>query len=167
MVWLAWALLRGDKGGGDAGGGPGGPGGPGGGFGGGGRRGPAKHRGGGSRRPLRDLPIIVEALGTVKPADDGDGAPPGLPGVITQVMFREGQVVQRGQPLVQIDPRSYQMALLQAHGEPDPRPRPSWRPRCLTLTRYQTLLAPGLDHARREVDTRSATVKQLEGTVMA
>lgn len=161
VAWLAWALLHGDKSG-DAGG-PGGPGGPGGGFGGGGRRGPASTVAV-ATATTTDLPIIIEALGTVKPAATVTVRPQ-VSGTITQVMFREGQVVQRGQALVQIDPRPYQMALLQAQGN-QTRDEAQLAAARLTLSRYQTLLTQD-SIARQEVDTQAATVKQLEGTVMA
>lgn len=158
IVWLAWALLHGDKGEG------GGQGGPGGGFGGGGgRRGPASTVAV-ATASATDLPIIIEALGTVKPAATVTVRPQ-VGGTITQVMFREGQTVSRGQALVQIDPRPYQMALLQAQGN-QTRDEAQLAAARLTLTRYQTLLTQD-SIARQEVDNQAATVKQLEGTVMA
>jgi len=159
VVWLAWTLLHGDKGEGG-----GGPGGPGGGFGGGGgRRGPASTVAV-AAATTTDLPIIIDALGTVKPAATVTVRPQ-VSGVITQVLFREGQVVQRGQTLVQIDPRPYQMALLQAQGN-QTRDEAQLAAARLTLSRYQTLLTQD-SIARQEVDTQAATVKQLEGTVMS
>lgn len=163
VALLAWTLLHGDKSGDGDSGGPGGPGGPGGGFGGGGRRGPASTVAV-ATASATDLPIIIDALGTVKPAATVTVRPQ-VSGVITQVMFREGQTVQRGQPLVQIDPRPYQMALLQAQGN-QTRDEAQLATARLTLTRYQTLLAQD-SIARQEVDNQAATVKQLEGTVMA
>ena len=151
--WLGWSLL---KGGGDEAGGPGG------GFG-GGRRGPASTVAVATASST-DLPIIIEALGTVTPAATVTVRPQ-VSGVITEVLFREGQTVQRGQPLVQIDARPYQMALLQAQGNLT-RDEAQLSAAKLILTRYQTLLAQD-SIARQEVDTQAATVKQLEGTVMA
>lgn len=154
VIWLAWTLLHGDKGEG---------GGPGGGFGGGGRRGPASTVAV-ATAATTDLPIVIEALGTVRPAATVTVRPQ-VGGTITQVMFREGQVVQRGQALVQIDPRPFQMALMQAQGNLT-RDEAQLAAARLTLSRYQTLL--GQDSiARQEVDTQAATVKQLEGVVMA
>ena len=159
VVWLAWTLLHGSK---DGEGG--GAGGPGGGFGGGGgRRGPASTVAV-ATASATDLPIVIEALGTVKPAATVTVRPQ-VGGTITQVMFREGQVVQRGQALVQIDPRPYQMALLQAQGNLT-RDQAQLTTAKLTLSRYQTLLSQD-SIARQEVDNQAATVKQLEGTVMA
>ena len=158
VIWLAWSLLHGSKDG------EGGAGGPGGGFGGGGgRRGPASTVAV-ATASATDLPIVIEALGTVKPAATVTVRPQ-VGGTITQVMFREGQVVQRGQALVQIDPRPYQMALLQAQGNLT-RDQAQLTTAKLTLSRYQTLLSQD-SIARQEVDNQAATVKQLEGTVMA
>lgn len=157
VIWLAWTLLHGDKGAGGAGG-------PGGGFGGGGgRRGPASTVAV-ATASATDLPIVIEALGTVKPAATVTVRPQ-VGGTITQVMFREGQVVQRGQALVQIDPRPFQMSLMQAQGNLT-RDEAQLAAAKLILTRYQTLLAQD-SIARQEVDTQTATVKQLEGVVMA
>lgn len=155
VIWLAWTLLHGDKG--DAGG-------AGGGFGGGGRRGGPASTVAVATATATDLPIVIEALGAVKPAATVTVRPQ-VGGVITQVMFREGQVVQRGQALVQIDPRPYQMSLLQAQGNLT-RDQAQLTTAKLTLSRYQTLLAQD-SIARQEVDNQAATVKQLEGTVMA
>jgi len=158
VAWLAWTLLHGGKDG------EGGAGGPGGGFGGGGgRRGPASTVAV-ATASATDLPIVIEALGTVKPAATVTVRPQ-VGGTITQVMFREGQNVQRGQALVQIDPRPYQMSLLQAQGNLT-RDQAQLTTARLTLSRYQTLLAQD-SIARQEVDNQAATVKQLEGTVMA
>jgi multidrug efflux system membrane fusion protein len=85
--------------------------------------------------------------------------------VITQVMFKEGQMVRAGQPLVQIDPRQFQMDLMQAQGNLT-RDEAQLASAQVTLARYQTLLSQD-SIARQEVDTQAATVKQLQGTVMS
>jgi multidrug efflux system membrane fusion protein len=151
---LSWVLLHNAK---DSGG-PGGPGGCGGG------------RGGGPPSTVAvaaatstDLPIIIDALGAVKPAATVTVRPQ-VSGVITEVLFREGQIVKRGQPLAQIDPRPFKMALLQAQGNLT-RDEAQLASAKLTLSRYQTLLSQD-SIARQEVDTQAATVKQLEGVVM-
>jgi multidrug efflux system membrane fusion protein len=108
------------------------------------------------------IPVILEALGTVTPSATVTVRPQ-VSGVLTQVLFREGQLVKAGQLLATIDPRPFQMALMQAEGQRlrDEAQLDSAR---LTLQRYQTLL--GQDSiARQDVDTQASTVKQLEGTV--
>jgi len=158
VVWLAWALMHAPKG---EGGGQGGPGGPGGG---GGRRGGPASTVAVATAAQADLPVIIEALGTVTPAATVTVRPQ-VSGVITQVLFKEGQMVRAGQPLVQIDPRQFQMDLLQAQGNLT-RDEAQLASAQVTLARYQTLLAQD-SIARQEVDTQAATVKQLQGSVMA
>jgi multidrug efflux system membrane fusion protein len=154
IVWLAWTLMHKEPAAG-AGGGFGGPGG-------GGRRGPASTVAV-ATATTADLPVIIEALGTVTPAATVTVRPQ-VSGVITQVLFREGQMVRAGQVLVQIDPRPFQMSLLQAQGNLA-RDQAQLESARVTLARYQTLLAQD-SIARQEVDTQAATVKQLQGTVM-
>lgn len=157
VVWLAWSLMHAPKG---EGGGAGGPGGPGGG---GGRRGPASTVAVATAAQT-DLPVVIEALGAVTPAATVTVRPQ-VAGVITQVLFKEGQMVRAGQPLVQIDPRQFQMDLMQAQGNLT-RDEAQLASAQVTLARYQTLLTQD-SIARQEVDTQAATVKQLQGTVMS
>ncbi len=160
---------------GGQGGGPGGPGGPGGG-GGGGRGGSGGGRRGGRGGPggaqlttvgtakaaTADLPIIVEALGTVTPAATVTVRPQ-VSGTITQLLYREGQHVARGQVLAIIDPRPYRAALLQAQGALT-RDEATLANARIQLGRYQTLLSQD-SIARQDVDTQAATARQLEGTI--
>jgi len=83
--------------------------------------------------------------------------------VITQILFKEGELVKKGQAIAVIDPRPYQMSLLQAQGN-ELRDQAQLDNAKLTLTRDQTLLTQD-SIARQDVDTQAALVKQLEGTV--
>ncbi len=139
-------------------GGPGGPAGPGA----GGRRGGATTVGVATAEKA-DLPVTLEALGTVTAAATTTVRPQ-VSGILQQVLFKEGQMVKAGQVLAQIDPRQFEMALLQASGQRQ-RDEAQLENARLTLERYRTLL--GQDSiARQDVDTQAALVKQLEGTVM-
>ncbi|MYN45228.1 efflux RND transporter periplasmic adaptor subunit [Pseudoduganella sp. FT93W] len=110
-----------------------------------------------------DLPVTLEALGTVTAAATTTVRPQ-VSGILQQVLFKEGQMVKAGQVLAQIDPRQFEMALLQASGQRQ-RDEAQLENARLTLERYRTLL--GQDSiARQDVDTQAALVKQLEGTVM-
>ncbi|WP_348696727.1 efflux RND transporter periplasmic adaptor subunit [Duganella fentianensis] len=136
--------------------GPGGPGGP------GGRRGSVTTVGVATAEKA-DLPVTLEALGTVTAAATTTVRPQ-VSGILQQVLFKEGQMVKAGQVLAQIDPRQFEMALLQASGQRQ-RDEAQLENAKLTLERYRTLL--GQDSiARQDVDTQAALVKQLEGTVM-
>lgn len=155
---LGWWLARKDTGGTqDSGPGMFGPGG-------GGRRfGPATTVGVAAAQ-IADVPVTIEALGTVLPTATVTVRPQ-VSGTIQQVLFREGQMVNAGDPLVIIDPRSYEAARLQAEGNLK-RDQASLEAARLTLKRYQVL--QGQDSiAGQDVDTQAATVKQLEGTVLA
>ena len=88
---------------------------------------------------LADVPVTLDALGTVTPAATVTVRPQ-VSGVITQILYREGQLVRRGQALAVIDPRPLQMALLQSQGQLT-RDQAQLANAELTLTRYRTLLA--------------------------
>jgi multidrug efflux system membrane fusion protein len=83
--------------------------------------------------------------------------------VITQILFKEGQMVKKGQAIVVIDPRPFEMALLQAQGN-QTRDEAQLANARLLLERDRTLLAQD-SIARQDVDTQAALVKQLEGVV--
>lgn len=109
-----------------------------------------------------DLPVILEALGTVTPTATVR-VQAQVSGVLTAVHFKEGQMVKAGELLATIDPRPFEMALLQATGQRQ-RDEAQLDNARLTLERFQTLLAQD-SIARQEVDTQAALVKQLEGTI--
>ena len=134
---------------------PKGPGGPGGG---------ARVTVGEATARRADVPVYIDALGTVTPVATITLRPQ-VSGVLTQVLFTEGQMVQKGQVLARIDARPYQQALVQAQGQ-RARDEAQLAAARVTLQRYQTLWKQD-SIARQEVDTQAALVKQLEGTVQA
>ena len=138
--------------------GPGGFGGPG-----GGRGGPTTTVGVATAE-ARDIPVLLDALGTVLPAAVVTVRPQ-VGGVLQKILFKEGETVRAGQVLATIDPRQFEMALLQSSGQRQ-RDEAQLASAKVTLQRYQTLMAED-SIARQEVDTQAALVKQLEGTVMA
>ena len=149
---------------------PGGPGaaagrpaagGPGGG--GGGRRGAPATTVGVASAEQADIPVTLDALGTVVPAATATVRPQ-VSGVVQKIHFAEGQLVKEGQVLASIDPRPFEMALMQARGQRQ-RDEAQLDSARVTLARYRTLLEQD-SIARQEVDTQAALVKQLEGTVM-
>ena len=62
-----------------------------------------------------DFPIFFKALGTVT-ALNTINVRSRVAGELVKVYFKEGQMVKAGELLAEIDPRSYQNALLQAEG---------------------------------------------------
>ena len=164
---LTWWVTHGNRTGAAAevGGPPGGGPGGGGGFGGGAnRRGGLATTVGTATAELADMPVVLEALGTVTPTATVTVIPQ-VSGTISKVLFREGQMAKRGDVLATIDPRSFEIARMSADGNLQ-RDEANLVSAKLTLSRYQTLLKQD-SIAGQDVDTQAATVKQLEGTVMA
>lgn len=136
-----------------------GPGGPGG----GGRRAAATTVGV-ATAATADVPVTLDALGTVTPAATVTVRPQ-VSGVLANVYFSEGQMVQKGQVLAQIDPRPFQATLTQAQGQLQQNQAQLASAR-VTLTRYETLQQQD-SIAVQQVDTQRALVQQLEGAVTA
>ncbi|BEP70105.1 MULTISPECIES: efflux RND transporter periplasmic adaptor subunit [unclassified Variovorax] len=158
----AWYLVQRSKSPAPGAGGPGaGAGRPGGGGRAGGG-GPASSTVGTAVARQADIPVQLEALGTVTPLANVT-VQPQVSGVLTAVLFKEGQMVKKGDVLATIDPQPFENALAQAAGARQ-RDEAQLAAARVTLQRYQTLL--GQDSiARQDVDTQAALVKQLEGTV--
>jgi multidrug efflux system membrane fusion protein len=112
---------------------------------------------------VTDIPVIIDALGTVT-ASATATVRSQVSGVLQKINFSEGQLVKPGQVLATVDPRSFEMALLQARGQRQ-RDEAQLESARVTLARFRTLLEQD-SIARQEVDTQAALVKQLEGTVM-
>ena len=110
-----------------------------------------------------DIPVVLDALGTVTAAATATVRPQ-VSGVLQKINFSEGQMVKAGQVLATIDPRAFDMALLQSSGQRQ-RDEAQLESAKVTLARFRTLLTQD-SIARQEVDTQAALVKQLEGTVM-
>jgi len=65
---------------------------------------------------LGDMPITLDALGTVTPFETVTIRTQ-IAGTLMEIGFTEGQMVKKGDFLAQIDPRPYQAALAQAQGQ--------------------------------------------------
>jgi membrane fusion protein, multidrug efflux system len=110
-----------------------------------------------------DIPVILDALGTVTAASTVTVRPQ-VGGILQRILFQEGQMVRAGQLLATIDSRQFDLSLMQATGQRQ-RDEAQLESARLTLQRFRTLLEQD-SIARQEVDTQVALVKQLEGTVM-
>lgn len=111
-----------------------------------------------------DLPIYIDALGTVTPTATVT-VHTLVSGILQSVDFTEGQMVTKGQLLAQVDPRPYQAALMQAQGTLA-RDTAQLSAAKVDLTRYKTLLAQD-SVSSQTVDQQTALVGQLEGTVQS
>lgn len=111
-----------------------------------------------------DIPVTLQALGTVTPLATVT-ARTRVAGQLTQVVFSEGQHVEKDALLAEVDPRPYQLALEQARSQLA-RDEAELRNAQIDLERYQSLVRQNAI-ARQQLDTQAATVRQLEATVRA
>lgn len=160
--WLSWHLTHPSPQGGVDNARPGNNAGPGPGRGAGGRGAPATTVGVATAENT-SIPISLEALGTVTPQATVKVRPQ-VSGVLEKVLFKEGQMVRAGDLLAIIDPRQFELALMQASGQLQ-RDEAQLASARVTLQIYINLLAQD-SIARQEMDVQAALVKQLEGTIV-
>jgi multidrug efflux system membrane fusion protein len=134
-------------------------------------RGGGKSGGKGGDRPVpvtigkasrRDVPIWLEGLASVSPWQQVTVRPQ-VDGRLDQVLFKEGQTVQRGDVLAQIDPRPFDVQLHQAEGA-QARDKAQLADAQANLERYETLRKTNLV-AQQQVDDQRALVGQAEGSL--
>lgn len=125
-------------------------------------RGPAATPVVAARARKGDIGVFITGLGavvpiytvTVKSRVDGE---------LMRVLYKEGDLVHRGDLLVEIDSRAYEVQLEQAQGQliKDQAALDNAR---IDLTRYQTLLTQSAI-PEQQVATQKTTVAQFEGAV--
>lgn len=109
-----------------------------------------------------DLDVVLNALGTVTPLNVVTVRTQ-IAGQLTQVAFREGQTVKKGDFLAEVDPRPYQHALDQARGQLQ-RDQALLKNAQIDVVRYRTLLQQD-SIAQQQLATQESLVHQYEGTV--
>jgi len=113
--------------------------------------------------------IYLDAIGTVTPVYTSSITAQAS-GVLTAVHYSEGQLVQKGDALIDIDPRPYQAQLLQAEGALE-RDKNVLAQAQMDLERYRTAWAGNgipkqlLDDQEKIVLQDQGTVKNDQGTV--
>ena len=109
-----------------------------------------------------DLDVYLDALGTVTPVYTVTVVSR-VAGEITEVRFKEGQIVKKNDLLAVIDPRPYVAAQLQAQGQLG-RDEAALKNARIDLVRYQNSYK---EHAipEQQLATQQATVDQDVGTV--
>ncbi len=110
----------------------------------------------------RSLPEVVQAVGTVTALNTAV-VRPRVDGVLLSVSLREGDRVNAGDVLAQIDPAPYEVAVKSAEGTLE-RDRALLRNAELDLQRFEDLWQKE-SVARQQLDTQRALVQQLRGTV--
>jgi multidrug efflux system membrane fusion protein len=109
-----------------------------------------------------DMPVSLSQLGTVIPLATVT-VKTQINGYLTEVAFKEGQMVRKGDFLAQIDPRPYQVALEQAEATLA-KDQALLKNAQLDLQRYNTLVAQN-SIARQTRDTQVSLVAQDQATV--
>jgi len=111
-----------------------------------------------------DLPIYLTGLGSVT-ASNTVTVRTRVDGQLFELAVREGQMVAAGDLIAQIDPRPFQVQLLQAQGQKE-RDEALLANARVDLERYRILYAQ--DSApKQQLDTQEATVRQDEAVVKA
>lgn len=110
----------------------------------------------------QDVPVYLSGLGSVT-AFNTANIKSRVDGQIMKVNVREGQNVNEGELLLEIDSRPFQVQLEQMQAQLF-RDQAQLRDAKLNLERY-TALIPSGSIAQQQVDTQKALVDQLDGTV--
>ena len=110
----------------------------------------------------RDVPILLQGLGTVT-AYNTVTVRSRVDGEIVQVNFREGQDVKKGDLLVVVDPRPFEVALSQAQATLV-RDQGQYNTARLNAERDQTLAKQGIV-AQQQADQSRALYEQYQGSI--
>jgi multidrug efflux system membrane fusion protein len=113
---------------------------------------------------VADVPIVMEGIGTVEPYNTVD-VHAQVTGTIDQIGFVEGQIVQPGSLIAQLDPRPYQAALQQAEANLA-RDQAHLTNAQVNLGRYVPLAKQGFASTQQVTDQTSA-VSQLNAAIVS
>src|SRR6266436_5999390 len=110
----------------------------------------------------QDVPVFLHGIGTVQ-AYNMVAIKSRVDGQIVKVDFKEGQDIKAGDPLFQIDPRTFQAALEQAQAAKQ-KDEAQLAGAQLDLERYENLIGTGYQ-TRQSYDNQKALVSQLQAAV--
>jgi membrane fusion protein, multidrug efflux system len=109
-----------------------------------------------------DIGVYVEGLGSVTPIAT-DSIVSRVQGQIVAIHYREGQMVHKGDPLIDIDPRPYEALLTQVQGQLA-RDEATLAQARIDLDRYRAALARNAI-SQQQVYDQEQLVEQDQGTV--
>jgi membrane fusion protein, multidrug efflux system len=109
-----------------------------------------------------NIGVYLEAIGTVTPVYT-DSITSEVTGLVTQVHYQEGQLIRKGEPLIDIDPRPFEAQLLQAQGALE-RDTNILAEAKMDLDRYRDAWAKN-GIPKQQLDDQEKIVLQDEGTV--
>jgi multidrug efflux system membrane fusion protein len=110
----------------------------------------------------KDVGVYLNGLGTVAPLTTVT-VKSRVDGQLLRIDFQEGQMVRPGQVLAELDPRPFQVQLMQAEGQ-KAKDEAALHNAQVDLQRYQTLYAED-SIAKQQLDTQAATVAQDQATI--
>ncbi|MBB5345041.1 efflux RND transporter periplasmic adaptor subunit [Tunturibacter empetritectus] len=116
-----------------------------------------------------NIGMYLEAIGTVTPVYTASITSQ-VTGPVVAVRFKEGQIVRKGDPLIEIDPRPFEATLMQAQGVLE-RDQATLAQATMDLNRYRDAWSRNaipkqtLDDQEKIVLQDAGTVKNDEGTV--
>ncbi len=118
----------------------------------------------GAKARRGNIPVYFTGLGAVTPIYTVT-VRSRVDGQLMEVHYKEGDIVHKGDPLAEIDPRPFQVQLMQAEGQLT-RDQALLENARIDLARYKTLLTQNAI-PEQQVATQQALVTQDEGIVKA
>jgi multidrug efflux system membrane fusion protein len=112
----------------------------------------------------RDLPVSLTGLGTVTSLNTAT-VRSRVDGQLIRVAFSEGQFVKEGDLLAEIDPRPFQVQLMQAEGQ-QAKNQAAYKNATMDQERFRSLVQQGI-LPRQQLDAQTSTVNQFEGALKA